>query len=282
MDAPTLHVCGLAAYDGSDYLGFQVQAEGLTIQGELERALGKFSEPVGRIAGAGRTDAGVHANGQVIAVRTRWRHDLPQLQRAWNAHLPRSICVRRIALAPEGFHPRFSALERTYRYRVVVGGAEERSLSLDRSPLTDRYAWYEPGRLAVGRMEEAGAYLLGEHDFASFGQPTQGESTVRRVTAIGWQEENSSLPPWDEYPGRRLALTISANGFLRQMVRSIVGTLLEVGRGRRHPAEVKEILEARDRSLAAPPAPACGLTLERVAYPRELDVFAAGYREGIG
>lgn len=281
MDAPALHVCGLVAYDGSDYFGFQVQVEAPTIQGELERALGKFSEPVGRIAGAGRTDAGVHANGQVIAVRTRWRHDLPQLQRAWNAHLPHSICVRRIALAPDGFHPRFSALGRTYRYRVVMGDAEERSLAPDRSPLTDRFAWYEPLPLAVERMEKASAYLLGEHDFASFGQPTQGESTVRRVTEICWHEERSSLPALDGYPGRRLALTITANGFLRQMARSIAGTLLEVGRGRRRPDEVKEILEARDRSLAAPPAPACGLTLERVAYPREFDVFVAERRESM-
>ena len=281
MDAPALHVCGLVAYDGSDYFGFQVQVEAPTIQGELERALGKFSEPVGRIAGAGRTDAGVHANGQVIAVRTRWRHDLPQLQRAWNAHLPHSICVRRIALAPDGFHPRFSALGRTYRYRVVMGDAEERSLAPDRSPLTDRFAWYEPLPLAVERMEKASAYLLGEHDFASFGQPTQGESTVRRVTEICWHEERSSLPALDGYPGRRLALTITANGFLRQMARSIAGTLLEVGRGRRRPDEVKEILEARDRSLAAPPAPACGLTLERVAYQREFDVFVAERRESM-
>lgn len=281
MDAPTLHVCGLVAYDGSDHFGFQVQVEAPTIQGELELALGKFSEPAGRVAGAGRTDAGVHANGQVIAVRTRWRHDLPQLQRAWNAHLPRCICVRRVALAPEGFHPRFSAVERTYRYRVMTGDAQERSQALDRSPLTDRFAWYEPLALAVERMEEASAYLLGEHDFASFGQPTQGESTVRRVTEVRWQEERSSLPLLDEYPGRRLVMTITANGFLRHMVRSIAGMLLEVGRGRRRPDEVKKILEARDRSLAAPPAPACGLTLERVVYPRDLDVFAAGYRESM-
>jgi tRNA pseudouridine38-40 synthase len=278
VEVPTIHVCGLAAYDGTDYFGFQVQADAPTIQGELEKALAEFSEPVGRVAGAGRTDAGVHAGGQVIAVRTKWRHDLAQLQRAWNAYLPRSICVRAIALAPEGFHPRFSAEKRTYRYRVVMGDGQERNVAPDRSPLTDRFAWYEPAALAIERMEEAGEHLVGEHDFASFGQPTQGESTVRRVMEVCWREERGSWDAFDPYPGRRLTLTITANGFLRRMVRSIVGTLLEVGRGRRRPDEVKKILAARDRSLAAPPAPACGLTLERVDYPKELNVFVAGDR----
>ncbi len=276
MEVPTIHVCGLAAYDGTDYFGFQAQADVPTIQGELEKALAKFSEPVGRVAGAGRTDAGVHASGQVIAVRTKWRHDPAQLQRAWNAHLPRSICVRAIELAPEGFHPRFSAEKRTYRYRVVMGGGQDSGDAPDRSPLTDRFAWYEPAPLALEQMQEAGEHLVGEHDFASFGQPTQGESTVRRVMEVRWQEEHCSPEVLDRYPGRRLTLTITANGFLRRMVRSIVGTLLEVGRGRRRPDEVKELLAAKDRGLAAPPAPACGLTLERVVYPRELNVFVAG------
>jgi tRNA pseudouridine38-40 synthase len=276
VEVPTIHVCGLAAYDGTDYFGFQAQADVPTIQGELEKALAKFSEPVGRVAGAGRTDAGVHASGQVIAVRTKWRHDPAQLQRAWNAHLPRSICVRAIELAPEWFHPRFSAEKRTYRYRVVMGGGQDSGDAPDRSPLTDRFAWYEPAPLALEQMQEAGEHLVGEHDFASFGQPTQGESTVRRVMEVRWQEEHCSPEVLDRYPGRRLTLTITANGFLRRMVRSIVGTLLEVGRGRRRPDEVKELLAAKDRGLAAPPAPACGLTLERVVYPRELNVFVAG------
>lgn len=273
MGAQEIYVAGLVAYDGTDYHGYQYQVGVPTIQGALETALSKVATPLGRVVAAGRTDAGVHANGQVVAVRVGWRHDAGQLQRAWNAHLPASICVRRLCEVPEAFHPRFSALWRTYRYRVVQPlHADERSLP-DRSPLTDRYSWFVSRILDVPRMQSAADALVGEHDFATFGQPTQGESTVRTVSDARWQVEACTVRTLDPYPGRRLVFTVSANGFLRQMVRTVVGTSVEIGLGRRCPEMLPELLEARDRSLSAPPAPASGLTLERVLYPAEYQYF---------
>ncbi len=208
----------------------------------------------------------MHANGQVIAVRVKWRHGAEQLQRAWNAHLPACVCVRRLQPAPETFHPRFSALRRTYRYRLVQMPDTLTGAVPNRSPLTDRYAWFVPQALDVGSMQAAADELLGEHDFATFGQPTQGESTVRRVTEARWQVDEGAVAELDAYPGRRIVFTITANGFLRQMVRTLTGTLVEIGVGKRPPHDMERLLCEKDRSLSAAPAPACGLTLERVAY----------------
>jgi tRNA pseudouridine38-40 synthase len=270
----TLYVAGLVAYDGTDFHGYQFQLGVRTVQGELESALSKFCEPVGRVSAAGRTDTGVHANGQVVAASVKWRHDVEQLQNAWNAHLPDSVCVRRLQIAPDGFHPRFSAQRRTYRYRIVQS-CRDSGTSARRSPLTDRYAWYVGHPLNLASIQDAAARLVGENDFATFGQPTQGESTIRNVYQAEWQFVESSLVDLDEYPGQRLAFTITANGFLRQMVRTITGTLVEVGLGKREPDCIEELLAAKDRSLSAPPAPASGLTLENVAYPDEYSFINA-------
>lgn len=268
-----LYAAGLVAYDGTDYHGFQFQVGVPTVQGTLESALSNFCEPLGRVVAAGRTDAGVHGAGQVIAVQVKWRHGAEQLQRAWNAHLPPDICVRRLQPVPDSFHPRFSALWRTYRYRVVQAPdpayAGMPGAAPERSPLTDRYSWYVSQPLDLAAMEEAAAALIGEHDFATFGQPTQGESTVRTVTEAQWQVDWGTLPDLGSTRGRRLVFTITANGFLRQMVRTITGTLVEIGLGRRSRQELKRLLDARERSRSAPPAPASGLTLERVVYPKE-------------
>lgn len=266
MDSETLYVASLVAYDGTDFHGFQYQAGVSTVQGTLENALAAFAEPAGRVAAAGRTDGGVHASGQVIAVRVKWRHDAEQLQRAWNAHLPATVCVRSLQPAPETFHPRFSALWRTYRYRLMQGSYTIRGAAPNRSPLTDRFAWYVPHALDLGSMQAAADELLGEHDFATFGQPTQGESTVRSVTEARWQVDEGTVTELDAYPGRRIVFTITANGFLRQMVRTLTGTLVETGLGRRTPQDVKRLLCEKDRSLSAAPAPARGLALERVTY----------------
>ncbi len=262
-DVPLIHVAGLVSYDGTDYHGFQAQVGVPTIQDTLETALAAFAQPESRVQGAGRTDAGVHARGQVVAVRVRWRHPVTALQNAWNAHLPPSIHVRGLVSAPEGFHPRFSARWRTYRYTVVEGAQR----GLLRSPLTDRYAWLVRPPLDWAAMQEAAAALVGEHDFATFGQPPQGESTVRRVRQATWQHVESTLPLLDMYPGEMWVLTIQANGFLRQMVRSLVGTLVAVGQGELSAAAMMERMAARDRSLSAPPAPPQGLVLEQVEYP---------------
>jgi tRNA pseudouridine38-40 synthase len=257
----------VVSYDGTDFHGFQVQAGVPTIQGTLEEALALFCEPEGRVAGAGRTDAGVHASGQVVMVQLPWRHSLADLQNAWNVRLPSTIAVRRLAVAPEGFHPRYSAAKRTYRYYVIEGD----SATLGRSPLTDRFALYMQQPLDVEAMQAAAASMVGEHDFATFGQPTKGESTVRRVFAAEWQVVIDSLAPLDEAPERQLVLTVTANGFLRTMVRNLVGTFLAVGRGAWTLGAVAEALAAKDRRRSAPPAPPNGLVLEQVIYPDHLD-----------
>lgn len=272
MTPPLRTVCALVAYDGTDFYGFQSQADVPTVQDALEQALDRFCHREGRIVGAGRTDRGVHASGQVIRAYVRWKHAMADLERAWNAHLPPTIAVRRVREAPEGFHPRFDAISRMYRYSVWWQPAPKGFPPLRRSPLTDRFALLETRPLDVAAMNRAASYFLGVHDFATFGQASQeGEGTERCVTAAFWRVEapEASLPAPDS--GRRLVFTIVANAFLRQMVRTIVGTLLAVGRGELPPEAVKQMLGARDRSEAAPPAPPQGLILERVAYPSALD-----------
>ncbi len=243
-----LPVRALAAYDGTDYHGFQILSDKPSVQGTLEQVLQRLTGQPVRIRYAGRTDAGVHAEGQVIAADVAWRHSLADLERAWNALLPPDVAVRAVTeVTDEGFHPRFSARSRVYRYTVWTGSW--------RSPLHRRYAHYEPKPLDVARMNEAAALLLGSHDFASFGQPTQGDSTVREVFRAGWQTN-----------GALLHFEIEANAFLRRMVRTVVGTLLDVGAGRRSVEAVGQVLAAHKRSLASRPAPACGLCLVEVTY----------------
>jgi len=267
VDAPVLSVCGLVSYDGSHFHGFQVQAGVPTIQGALEEALARFCRPVSRVAGAGRTDTGVHASGQVVAVQVPWRHSLEQLQNAWNVHLPPSIAMRGLTLTPNGFHPRFSATRRTYRYYLIEGDRA----TLGRSPLTDRFALYVQQTLAIEAMQAAASLMVGEHDFATFGQPTQGENTVRHLYAADWQVVDDALPVLDETPKRRLVLTVTANGFLRNMVRCLVGAFLVVGRGEWTVEDMADALAARDRRRTAPPASPNGLVLEQVVYPAHLD-----------
>ena len=238
----------LVEYDGTDYFGFQIQSGKPTIQGELEQVLARLTGDPIRLRYAGRTDTGVHATGQVIMATLAWRHSIADLERAWNALLPSAIAVRQVELVTEpGFHPRYSARSRIYRYQLWTAKW--------RSPLHQRYAHHEPKLLDVGLMNEAAALLVGAHDFASFGQPTQGEVTIRKVFRMNWQRV-----------GQLLVFEIEANAFLRRMVRTIAGTLIEVGTGRQSVAGVAEILAARDRSAAAPPAPACGLCLVEVKY----------------
>lgn len=245
---PLLTVRALAAYDGTDYHGFQILADKPSVQGALEQALQRLTGQSTRIRYAGRTDAGVHAEGQVIAADVAWRHSLADLERAWNALLPLDIAVRQLAeVTDPRFHPRFSARSRVYRYTVWTAPG--------RSPLQRRYTHHEPRPLDVERMNQAAAVLAGSHDFASFGQPTQGESTVREVLRAGWRA-NEAL----------LIFEIEANAFLRRMVRTVVGTLLEVGAGRRSVEDISQVLAAQDRARAASPAPACGLCLVEVKY----------------
>lgn len=247
--------CGaVVEYDGTDFQGFQIQATGRTVQGELERVLEQITHSKVRVDGAGRTDAGVHATGQVVAFKATWKHTLVELHRAMNANLPDDIVVSDLKVVDDKFHPRFSALSRTYTYTFIS--------QLWPSVLQRRYVYHIRKKLDVAAMNEASELLLGWHDFASFGKPPQGENTERCVTEAKWSISDNSLK-----------FHITANAFLYRMVRTIVGTLVQVGLSKLTFKQFKEILEARDLSQAAPPAPAHGLCLVKVTYPVEYAVF---------
>lgn len=238
-------------YDGTDFSGYQIQATGRTVQGELEKCLARVTQSTVRIDSAGRTDAGVHATGQVIAFNVSWRHSIEDLHRALNATLARDIVISDLKITNPEFHPRYSALSRTYQYRIVNQKWP--------SVLQRRYAYFVDKKLDVMAMNKACRFLLGSHDFASFGKPPQGRNTVRNVLQADWSTTSSS----------ELTFIITANAFLYRMVRVIVGTAVQVGLGRLTAAEVKNVLDARDLTRSASPAPARGLCLVNVAYPEE-------------
>ena len=250
------------AYDGTAYVGWQRQAAGVSIQGRLEAALGDLAGAPVAVVGAGRTDAGVHALGQVAGVRLDVRLDPAALARAVNARLPEDIRVVDSAVAADAFHARFDAVAKSYRYRLLHGPVM--------SPFLRRYVWHVRERLDPAAMTEAGRKLIGEHDFAAFQAAgsavrttvrTVFDLTVRRVPGGGWTGG-------DPAGAEMTVLDVRGSGFLRHMVRTIVGTLVEVGRGRRAPAEVGQALRSADRSAAGPTAPARGLFLTGVGYPR--------------
>jgi tRNA pseudouridine38-40 synthase len=243
-------------YCGTDFQGFQVQAQGRTVQGELEKALERVTRRKVRILGAGRTDAGVHASGQVIAFDVVWRHSTQALHRALNAVLPVDVAIRQLTTTRPTFHPRFDAKCRRYRYIILNQPI--------RSSLWARYAYHVPEPLNVEAMREASRWLIGSHDFATFGKPPYGESTVRHVMQAEWLTEHL-----EGIEREFLIFEITANAFLYRMARNVVGTLLRVGRGELAPTEVLALLEARDRAAVGPPAPACGLYLVEVEYGDE-------------
>jgi tRNA pseudouridine38-40 synthase len=251
----TLYLRATIAYDGTDFLGFQWQTTGRTVQGVLETALAQVTQATPRVVAAGRTDTGVHAQGQVIGFHVPWQHPLADLQRALNAVLPADVAVLTLGPAEPGWHPRFSAVRRTYRYTVL-----NRPI---RSPLDRRYAHLVAAPLDPARLQAAAALLVGEHDFASFGQPTQGENTmpettgrtVRVIFSAAWRRADD-----------RFTFDVIGNAFLRGMVRRMVGCTLQVGLGCWSVERLAALLAARERSLSAPPAPACGLCLMQVDY----------------
>jgi tRNA pseudouridine38-40 synthase len=238
------------AYDGTDFRGWARQKGLRTVGGVLEAALQRFLGEVPKLSVAGRTDAGVHARGQVVSFPPGGDVDVARLQRALNAMLAPEVVVLDARLAPDGFDARRSAIAREYRYRIDVGPVPD--------PFTARFVWHRPGELSVARMRAAARHLLGEHDFASFCRaPKGGGPTVRRLERLTISRA-----------GDRVEVGARANSFLHQMVRSLVGTLVAVGEGRIDPADVPGILAARDRARAGALAPPHGLMLERVIYRR--------------
>ena len=245
----------LLAYDGTAYQGFQRQpAPAPSIQAAVETALSRLCGRDVTIVAAGRTDAGVHAAGQVIAFDMAWRHSESDLQRAMNSQLPLDIALQSCWSAPD-FHPRYDALWRQYAYRIRTAGA--------RSPLTARYEWQLAGvELDMARMQAAAEHCLGERDFATFGRPPQAGSinTIRNVYMSRWSKVA-------EEDGEIWTYRIRGTAFLYHMVRRLVGTLVMVGRGRLTVKEFAAILNSRDLQRAKRLAPPQGLTLEAVGYP---------------
>jgi tRNA pseudouridine38-40 synthase len=255
-----MRVRALVAYDGTDYSGFQRQLDVPTVQETLERTLAQVTQETVTVWGAGRTDGGVHALGQVIAFDTSWRHGVEDLQRAMNAVLPSDVAVRELGVAASDFHPRYDARSRHYRYRIHSAPV--------RSPIARRYSLHVPYRLDTALMQRAAESLVGEHDFATFGQAPQGDVTVRRVFSVVWGEQCCDCVGFGgtRARGRFLTFDIEANAFLYRMVRSIVGTLLDVGQGRLDAGAFEEALVSCDRSRAGKTAASHGLCLVRVSY----------------
>ena len=245
-------------YDGTAYSGFAEQPDGriATVAGALRRALETFLRREVDITCAGRTDAGVHAVAQYVsfpASAEELEIGERRLMRAFAALLPHDIAVSAVLRADPGFSARFDARSRTYTYRIATG---------DAPPLLTRsVTWWHRGALDVGAMEDAAARILGERDFKSFCKTSSavGKPTCRNVMSADFRTERN-------LGEECLAFTIRGNAFLHSMVRTIVGTLVEIGGGRRDPAWMDEVLAARDRAAAGPTAPACGLCFMGVEY----------------
>ncbi len=237
------------AYDGTNYHGWQVQNNGITIESELNRCLTDLlREPIG-VIGASRTDSGVHALGNIAVFDTTSRMPAEKISYALNQRLPEDIRVQRSEEVADDWHPRKCASRKTYEYRIYRAEFP--------MPVKRLYSLFTYHELDVNRMQEAAAYLEGEHDFKSFCQTgAQVESTVRTLYSVEVEEQGEN----------DLVIRVCGNGFLYNMVRIIAGTLLEIGQGKKDPMDIFAILEAKDRSAAGPTAPAHGLTLMKYEF----------------
>lgn len=239
----------IVAYDGTAFQGFQRLARGpRTVQGVLEDALRAVGWTGTSLLAAGRTDAGVHARGQVVSYELAWRHPAQTLSRALNANLPQDVAVRSTEPAPEGFHPRFSARRRTYGYRILLDAWPD--------PLAERYAWRQSPGPDPALMEPEARALIGRHDFAAFGQaPIPGGHTVREVFVARWHAEPKGL-----------AFEIQANAFLQHMVRRVVAALVATGLGQKPVGTLAAMVADPNRRWEDKLAPPHGLCLEAVEY----------------
>ena len=242
------------AYDGTAYHGFQFQKNALTVQELLEKSLAKIYREKIKVEAAGRTDSGVHARGQAVNFFAPPLLTPLQLPRALNSLLPRDIAAVRALVVPASFHARRDACAKIYSYTIDNGSAAD--------PFHRCYAWHIPGSLDLAAMREGARFLVGKHDFKAF-QSAGGtvKTTVRTLYALKIEQEKEFV-----------TITFQGDGFLYKMVRSMTGTLAAVGRRKRKPQAIQEILEGRERRRAGMTAPARGLCLEEVLYP----VFAGG------
>lgn len=247
--SPDRNIRLVLAFDGTAYHGWQIQADRPTIQGIIRNAIAKISGEDVKLTGSGRTDAGTHARRLVANFHTRSRMDPPSWVRALNSKLPRDIRILSAARVPPDFHARRSACSKTYRYQIYRGRVLPPHLS--------REHYHYPYPIDVPLMQKAAGRFIGEHDFASFTpQKIAGtKATIRRILRCELKEK-----------GRRVLFSVEGNGFLQYMVRNMIGTLLELGRGQLSLREFEDLFKKRDRTLAGFTAPAHGLILLRVRY----------------
>lgn len=241
-------------YDGTEYAGWQIQPNGPTIQGKLETAFHQLTGKRGVFTGSGRTDSGVHAIAQVASVTTdAWRDRPDSLARALNTKLPQDISIFCCEEMPLGFHALRDTIGKRYRYQMQVGGV--------RDAFDFRYAWHIVTPLNIHAMRDAATRIVGRHDFACF-QATGSDrkTTVRNVRALTIEQEQG------RGEASKLTIEVEADGFLYNMVRNIVGTLVEVGRGKHSATWIEDLIASKDRNQAGPTAPAHGLFLLRVDY----------------
>ncbi len=238
----------IVAYDGTNYCGWQVQNNGITIEEVLNRELSDLLHENIQVIGASRTDSGVHALGNVAVFDTETKIPPEKISFALNQRLPEDIRIQNSCQVADDFHPRFCDTIKTYEYKIWNTRFP--------NPMVRLYSKFVYYNIDIDKMQEAANYLIGEHDFKSFcSTRTQVENTVRTVTEIKFSKE-----------GNMITMQIKGTGFLYNMVRIIMGTLLKCGMGMYEPGHVKEILEACDRSKAGPKAEACGLTLVGIEY----------------
>lgn len=238
----------VVAYDGTNYCGWQIQPNGVTIEQKLNEALTDLLQEPIKVTGASRTDAGVHSLGNVCIFDTNTRMPAEKISYALNTRLPEDIVVQDSCQVPESFHPRFSKSRKTYEYRILNQKFRNPTRRLD-----THFYYYD---LDVEAMQRAAAYLVGEHDFKSFASTGgQAETSVRTIYSLDVEKRDSII-----------TIRVKGNGFLYNMVRIIAGTLIKVGAGEILPEEISVILEAKDRSAAGPTAPAKGLTMIGLEY----------------
>lgn len=246
-------ICLTVAYDGTAYHGFQVQKNRKTIESELNRALSELTGEEIQVIGASRTDAGVHGLCNLAVFDTYFRISAEKFSYALNQRLPEDIRVRESKEVAADFHPRHCKSRKTYEYHILNAAFPD--------PVKRLYSYFTYVPLDVDRMRQAAAYLVGEHDFASFcSAGSQAETTVRTIYDLAVDRS-----------GEEIVIRVTGSGFLYNMVRIIAGTLMEAGRGRMAPEKMEEILAAKDRTAAGPTAPACGLILTEILF-EESDV----------
>jgi len=246
----------IIAYDGTDYYGFQRQKGAETVQSELESALRKIGWQGKAIQAAGRTDAGVHATGQVVAFYHEWKHPIGQMKAALNSYLPKSIAVQSVAIVADDFQPRYDAVSREYQYAIM--------LAENRQPQKERYTWRISAYLDWEKINEIANFFLGKHDFSQFGRMQKKD---------GYAEREVLVSKWEQVSSTDYQYTICANAFLFHMVRRMVYVMIKAGEGKVVQQEINEALTGKVTKIVPGIAPACGLTLIKVNYSENKDNF---------